>query len=202
MLYICSKLDKIQNFWSKEFEKNYDLKIVNSDFFDFNKKFESDDILILDLDQFSKVEESITFFNSLPKTLKVIAIIEEPKLAHGTYIIKKGFKSYLSKKTSKFIVDQVLRTVADGNVWLYPELMSYIIKHVNLNSEQKNTSNLLAKLSSKEQEVANLVAEGLSNKEISLKLDIQLVTVKKHISSIFTKLNVKDRVSLAILINK
>eukprot|EP01156_Anaeramoeba_ignava_P013656 Anaeramoba_ignava/a580_12.p1 GENE.a580_12~~a580_12.p1 ORF type:complete len:203 (+),score=1.84 a580_12:74-682(+) len=202
MLYICSKLDKIQNFWSKEFEKNYDLKIVNSDFFDFNKNFESDDVLILDLDQFLKVEESITFFNSLPKTLKVIAIIEEPKLAHGTYIIKKGFKSYLSKKTSKFIVDQVLRTVAEGNVWLYPELMSYIIKHVNLNSEQKNTSNLLAKLSSKEQEVANLVAEGLSNKEISSKLDIQLVTVKKHISSIFTKLNVKDRVSLAILINK
>lgn len=202
MLYICSKLEKIQNFWSKEFEKDYDVKSVQYDFFDFNKNFENDDMVVLDLDQFSKVEDSITFFNSLPKTLKVIAIIEEPKLAHGTYIIKKGFKSYLSKKTSKFIVDQVLRTVKEGNVWLYPELMSYIIKHVNLNNEQKNTSNLLAKLSSKEQEVANLVAEGLSNKEISAKLDIQLVTVKKHISSIFTKLNVKDRVSLAILINK
>lgn len=202
MLYICSMSEKVNNFYLSGFKEDYSVKAVEKDFFDFNTNFNSDDILILDLDQFDTLEDSITFFNSLPKLLKVIAVLEEPKLAHGTYVIKKGFKSYLSKKTNKFIIEQVLKTVKQGNVWLYPELMTYIIKHVNLNTEQKNTSKLLQKLSSKEQEVANLVAEGLSNNEISSKLGIQLVTVKKHISSIFTKLNVKDRVSLAILINK
>lgn len=202
MLYICSKSEKVNNFYGNEFKEDYKNKVVEKEFFDFNKDFKNDDILILDLDQFESLEDTMTFFNSLPKLLKVIAVLEEPKLAHGTYIIKKGFKSYLSKKTNKFIIEQVLKTVKEGNVWLYPELMNYIIKHVNLNNEQKNTSKLLEKLSSKEQQVANLVAEGLSNNEISSKLGIQLVTVKKHISSIFTKLNVKDRVSLAILINK
>lgn len=202
MLYICSIFDKINNFWEKEFSSKYEIKLIDKTFFDFEKSFEKEDILVLDLDQFSNVEQIITFYNSIPKTLKTVAIVEEPKLAHGTYIIKKGFKSYLSKKTSKFIIEQVLRTVIEGNVWLYPELMSYIIKHVNLKNEHHGNAEILNKLSPKEKEVADLVAQGFSNKEICEKLDVQLVTVKKHISSIFTKLNVKDRVSLAILINK
>ena len=79
--------------------------------------------------------------------------------------------------------------------------MNYIIKHITLNSEKEsdNTENILKKLSPKEQIVANHIAQGLANKDISKIMDVQLVTVKKHISSIFTKLKIKDRVALAIL---
>jgi DNA-binding NarL/FixJ family response regulator len=79
--------------------------------------------------------------------------------------------------------------------------MNYIIKHIQTNKEQNNSSDIMSKLSTKEQKVANLVADGLSNKDIAQKLDVQLVTVKKHIGSIFSKLNIKDRVSLALLVN-
>ena len=156
----------------------------------------------MDINQFKSLDELFVYFNQLSKTLKVIAIIDEPKLAHGAYIINKGFKSYLGKKTNKLILEQALNTVLKKNIWLYPELMNYIVKHISLNQEQTNDQNVLEKLSKKEQEVANLVAEGYSNKDISLKINVQIVTVKKHIGSIFSKLNIKDRVSLAILINK
>jgi DNA-binding NarL/FixJ family response regulator len=202
MLYICSKLEVINNYWIQEFDKRYSVKSVDIEYFTFDNEIDAEDIFVLDIDQFKTNDDLIDYLKSIPKSLKVVAILDEPKLAHGTFMIKKGLKSYLGKKTSKLIVDQALNTVKNGNVWLYPELMNYIIKHINLNSEHKETSDQLSKLSTKEQQVANLVADGLSNKEISQTLDIQLVTVKKHISSIFNKLNIKDRVSLAILVNK
>ena len=201
MLYICTKQDIIKNYWEKEFGKKYSVKVVEIDFFYFEQDFTNQDILILDIDQFETIESVIEYYSSLPKILKSIAILDEPKLAHGTYLIKQGFKSYIGKKTSKLIVDKALATVIDGNVWLYPELMNYIIKHISTSSDKSNASTIMSKLSSKEQNVANLVADGLSNKDIATTLGIQIVTVKKHISSIFTKLNIKDRVSLAVLIN-
>ncbi len=202
MIYVCSKLPLIEHYWELEFGDKFEIKLINNTDFYINKDFNNDDLLILDIDQFDSLDDIFTYFNKLTKTLNVIAIIDEPKLAHGAYMIKKGFKSYLGKKTNSIIVKQAISSVLKNDVWLYPELMNYIIKHISLSLEHANTQKVLSKLSLKEQEVANLVADGLSNKDISLKLDIQIVTVKKHIGSIFSKLNIKDRVSLAILVNK
>ena len=142
------------------------------------------------------------YIDNVSNLLNIIALVEVPRLAHGTLMVKKGCKSYIGKKTSKIIVKEVLKTVQEGNVWLYPELMNYIIKNITVDTEKQIDKKKLSVLSSKELEVAQLVAKGDSNKEISKQLDIQLVTVKKHIGNIFTKLKVKDRVSLAIFINK
>lgn len=203
MIYICSEVEFIQRYWKTVFGKKHDVENINFNSFDFEQEFGSNDILVLDLDQFISIDNIFENFEKIPKSLKTIAILEEPKLAHGAYMVKKGFRSYLGKKTSNLIIEQAITTVKDGNVWLYPELMSYIIKHININTdEEKKVNNILDKLSIKEQEVANLVAQGMSNKEIANTLEVQLVTVKKHIGNIFNKLDVKDRVSLAILINK
>lgn len=201
MLYICSKQDTILDYWTKEFQNRYVVKSIELDFFEFDRKLNKEDIFILDVDQFDNVEETLEYFNKLSKNINTLALLEEPKLAHGAYLVKKGFKSYIGKKTSKLIIQQALQTVVNGDVWLYPQLMNYIIKHINVNHETTIETNSLDQLSAKEQNVASLVAQGLSNKEIASNLDIQLVTVKKHISSIFNKLNIKDRVALAILIN-
>ena len=202
MIYINSKDETINNYWKNNFGVQYGAKNIDSEFFEIEQKILAKDILILDIDQFNTVNEVIDIFQSIPKSLKVVAILEQPKLAHGAYLIKKGFKSYLGKKTSKIIVEQAIKTVHKGNVWLYPQLMNYIIKNIDLSGEENiDKSKSIDILTLKEQDIANLVAQGYSNKEISQKLEIQLVTVKKHIGNIFTKLDVKDRVSLAILIN-
>ena len=202
MIYICSKEKAVENYWENEFNNKLKIKAVEDQLYYLETKFVKDDLLILDISQFKDMDDIFDYFNQIPKNLKVVALVDEPKLAQGAYLIKKGFKSYLGKQTYKPIMQTAIKTVMDNNVWLYPELMNFIIKNISLNLEQTNTQNVLAKLSKKEQEVANLVAEGFSNKEISIKLDVQIVTVKKHIGNIFTKLSVKDRVSLAILINK
>ena len=202
MIYICTQILSIENYWQLEFSNKFETSSVNEKSFFIKNAFTEEDLLMLDLDQFDSIDEIISYFVQIPKSLKVIALINEPKLAHGTYMIKKGFKSYLGKKTNKLIIEQSIKTVFAGNVWIYPELMSFIIKHISINSEQTNSTNLLSELTAKESEVAYEVSSGLSNKEIANKLNVQVVTIKKHIGNIFTKLNIKDRVTLAILINK
>jgi len=201
MIYISSKIENINNYWKKNFGVKYGTKTIDNNFFDFKQEFNNEDIFILDIDQFDTLEDIFKFFNNLPKSLNVIAILDSPKLAHGAFLIKKGFKSYLGKKTSKIIVEQAIKTVIEGNIWLYPQLMNFIIKNIEVSNTEVDTTVNLDILTQKEQDIANLVAQGYSNKEISQSLGIQLVTVKKHIGNIFSKLNVKDRVALAILIN-
>ncbi len=201
MIYINSKLDVTKDYLKKQIDRKYSMKIIEDSFFNLKKDFYEEDILILDIDQFNTIEDAKEYFDTIPKSLKTIAFSENLKLAQGTIFIKNGFKSYLGKKTSKLIFAQAIKTVIDGSVWLYPQLMNFIIQNINIDTKNSKSSQSLDKLSSKEQNVANLVAKGYANKDISQKLGIQLVTVKKHISSIFLKLNVKDRVALAILIN-
>ena len=202
MIYLISEAESIKRFWLEEFSTRYGVKIIDDkDNWYKQEKINETDILILDVDMFDKVHQILEYKESLPSQLNIIAILEEPKLAHGAFLIKKGFKSYLGKKTSKIIIDQAIKTVLQGNVWVYPELMSYIIKMIVDNNEPNNYE-VLEKLSPKEQEVAKFVAKGYSNKEIAKEMDVQLITVKKHLGSIFEKLHIRDRVSLAILLNK
>ena len=202
MIYLISNSDKVKSIFKEDLLQN-DLFIeVENDFFILNEHTRTQDILILDLDIFDTLEKLMYYCVKLPKELKIVGMIDKPHLAHGAFLIKKGFKSYIGKDTSKDIINIALDSVKAGNVWLYPQLMNFIIEHVSLNAEEEISSEVFNKLSQKEKEVAVLVSEGLSNKEIAEQLDVQLVTVKKHIGHIFIKLDIKDRLSLALLINK
>lgn len=60
---------------------------------------------------------------------------------------------------------------------------------------------MLAALTQREREVALCVARGESNKEIARKLDLAERTIKAHLTGIFEKLGVRDRLRLALLLN-
>jgi DNA-binding NarL/FixJ family response regulator len=167
----------------------------------FNINIGDDDILIVSLDMFKNTNHTFAFIKSLPISLKIIALKEKPNLAEGTYLVKKGVKSYFYSYMKEKTIKEVIQIVKDGNTWVYPQLMTYIIRQVNPVSVNKN-ENILEKLTSKEQEVALLVASGNSNAKIAQTLKVALITVKKHVSHIFEKLDIKDRVSLSIMINK
>lgn len=59
----------------------------------------------------------------------------------------------------------------------------------------------MATLTRREQEVASAVANGSSNKEIARQLGITERTVKAHTGSVFQKLNARDRLHLALMVN-
>ena len=198
MIYIVSENDKLKDYLAEVY---YDEYIIN---LDSNETYSivnhPENVLILDLHIFDSIHPILDFFHSLPENLKVMALRSTTNLAEGTLLVKKGIKSYCEFDLPRQALVEIYNIVRGGNSWVYPELMNYIIKQMSTTST--SSTNSLEKLTAKEQEVAMLVSSGNSNQQIADTLDVALVTVKKHIGSIFEKLGVKDRVSLSILVNK
>lgn len=97
---------------------------------------------------------------------------------------------------------KAIETVYKGNVLLQPEIAKKVmgaIKGISAKDEKEDLRNELTK---REYEIALLVSEGKTNKEISQILFITEGTVKNHISNILDKLDLKDRTQLALRMKK
>ncbi|GGD40012.1 hypothetical protein GCM10012288_12590 [Malaciobacter pacificus] len=169
----------------KNFEDFYDLNISNEDKILFLQHLDS--------------HESDEIYDELNQNnnCKFIALRNTTNNIEGCTLLKKGYKSYIHALSNISILESVIDTVNDGNTWVYPELMQFLINSIPINDTKKNT--LFNELKVKELEVLELVAQGLTNSKIANTLDIAEVTVKKHISSLFKKLKVKDRLALALV---
>lgn len=101
--------------------------------------------------------------------------------------IQSGAKSYLLKDTPDDELANTIRAVNDGKEILPGKV-----------AERLAMRRQRADLSQREMEVLHLLIKGRSNKEISVSLFITEDTVKAHLKTLFSKLNVKDRTEAAI----
>lgn len=108
--------------------------------------------------------------------------------------LRSGATSYLLKTASAEQVVAAVRDAANGTASLSPALLSRFTHAL----QQKPAPDPLAALSPREREVLDLIASGLSNRQIARELGIGEQTVKSHVSSILTKLDLQDRVQAAI----
>jgi DNA-binding NarL/FixJ family response regulator len=99
--------------------------------------------------------------------------------------IEAGATGYLLKDTSREDLYQAIRSAARGESVLSPVVAARLIGHMRAPAEEK--------LSSRELEVLQLVAEGANNNDIASRLHISRATVKSHLVHIFGKLGVSDR---------
>jgi DNA-binding NarL/FixJ family response regulator len=96
--------------------------------------------------------------------------------------IKAGAKAYLLKDTARDALVDTVRRVYAGETYLPPPIAAKLAEHVSG-----------AALSRREMEVLEGMAAGKSNKEIGAQLFISAGTVKTHVKSVFTKLDVVSR---------
>src|SRR5262249_14041410 len=91
---------------------------------------------------------------------------------------------------------KAIEKVHAGEVWLDRALTARIITRWSRFTENKNISannKMISSLTAREREVGALVAEGLRNKEIANRLFISETTVRHHLTSIFSKLGISNR---------
>lgn len=115
--------------------------------------------------------------------------------------LKNGADGYLLKDISSEELVKSIETVFRGNILLQADIAKKMIDSIYKKDERLNEDNL-KDLTKREYEIALLVGEGKSNKEISNKLFITEGTVKNHITKILDKLELRDRTQLAVLIKK
>ena len=110
--------------------------------------------------------------------------------------LRAGARGYLLKDTPRSVLFETIRAAARGESLWTSELIDKVV--TNLQEPQPIA---LETLSKRERQVTNLLAQGKSNREIALQLNISERTVKAHVTSIFNKLGARSRtevVSIAL----
>jgi DNA-binding NarL/FixJ family response regulator len=117
----------------------------------------------------------------------------------ATRAAEGGAKGYVLKATRLSAVADAVQTVASGGIWIDPTLPRKIFTIFQRQSTKETTSEGgLAGLTRRELEVLASVAQGISNQEIGKKLCISEQTVKTHLTRIFAKLEVKNRLAAVL----
>ncbi len=111
--------------------------------------------------------------------------------------IKIGADGYVLKDSDADGLIKAIRDVNNGKTYIQPSIASLLVNDIG-RVEENSDFQRIESLTKREYEVLILIAEGLNNKDIADKLYISEKTVKNHVSSIFKKLDVNDRIQAAI----
>ncbi|MEN3185983.1 MAG: response regulator transcription factor [Atribacterota bacterium] len=138
----------------------------------------------------------------MPTALFVMLTVEEDEEIIFQ-AIREGARGYILKHSPPEVLLKSLKACLEGEVlWgeeVYLKVLGKLKKGIPFGAEGMDLSPLSDLLSERELEIVRLVIRGMGNKEIAEKLFISESTVKNHLSRIFQKLGVKDRVELALL---
>ena len=134
----------------------------------------------------------------------VVILADEP----GDAIIAEACALGASGCCNTYAAPEVLRQVAlvveNGGLWIGQSLLQRLVGSTARAFGERPEAKVdtwSALLSERESQVAKLVAGGASNKEIAEQLSITERTVKAHLSAIFEKLGLRDRLQLSLRIN-
>jgi len=107
---------------------------------------------------------------------------------------------FLLKRSSPEQLIAAIHTVADGEALLSPSVTRRLIERVAAHPIlSRELDPRLAELTTREREVLELVAQGLSNAEIAEALTLERTTIKTHVPRILTKLGARNRVEVVIV---
>uniref|UniRef100_UPI000CD884CF response regulator transcription factor n=1 Tax=Campylobacter concisus TaxID=199 RepID=UPI000CD884CF len=166
------------------------------------------DIIGIDIDVFKdNIDDVIKNIIEKSPNIKILILSNRPTINEGKHLLTLGIKGYANSHMRKTHFEDTFETIFNGNIWLYQEFVQAMISeltgsYINSESEKADKRTDFSELSSREREIADLIYQGLTNNEISEKTGITLRTVKAHTSSIYSKLNVKDRIGLVLLMKQ
>jgi DNA-binding NarL/FixJ family response regulator len=114
--------------------------------------------------------------------------------------LRAGASGFLLKRSSPEQLIAAIHTVAEGEALLSPSVTRRLIERVAAHPIlSRKPDPRLAELTTREREVLELLAQGLSNAEIADALTLERTTVKTHVQRILTKLGARNRVEIVIV---
>jgi two-component system, NarL family, nitrate/nitrite response regulator NarL len=160
------------------------------------------DVMLLDLDLGS--ENGLDFLPQLLTTapqsrILVLTGIKDPEVHQRA--MQLGAAGLVMKDKAADVLLKAIEKVYEGEVWFDRLLMRSLLtemSRVQATKEADPVELKITKLTEREREIITLVGEGLRNKEIGKRAAISEPTVRNHLTSIFSKLEVSDRFELII----
>ncbi|GIF66201.1 DNA-binding response regulator [Asanoa ishikariensis] len=161
------------------------------------------DVVLMDVRM--PVVDGITATRALGPGPAVIVLTTFDADATVVEALRAGAAGFLLKHTPPEQIVEAVRRAAAGEPVLSPSVARTLIDHVAAGGDRAASTRRdrararLAVLSERERAVAAAVAEGLSNGDIAERLYMSVGTVKAHLSSALTKLDLTNRIQLALL---
>lgn len=194
--------DAVWTHWNQVISANVDLLRVKSEeevrraLQGLSGEFDYCFIYLAD-DAFSKqVEEVVALRGAFPKQ-KIIVFPNQLSQTAAIRLFSVGVSGQCAPYIGEEQLSLVLSVVEAGEIWGGKAFIQQLISQSATNVMNEES---VEGLSDRESNVAQLVAQGLSNRDIAHEMNITERTVKAHLTSIFKKTNTKDRLALALLI--
>ena len=121
---------------------------------------------------------------------------------HVLRALRAGASGFLLKDTPPPEIQRAIRNVVAGEPMLSPAVTRRLIAYATdaeLTARRDRATQMLARLTEREKEVALAIAQGKPNAEIGAELFMSLGTVKAHVTRVLTKLELDNRVQVALL---
>lgn len=152
----------------------------------------SPQVVLMDL--LMPVMDGVTAIRNIKQMYPEVEIVALTSVLEDRLVIdavEAGAAGYLLKETGPDELVEAIRAAAKGEVRMHPKVQKRLVKEVR-------TPEMRESLTERETETLRLVAKGLANKEIAEIMQVSEVTVKTHVSSILSKLNLSSRTQAAL----
>jgi len=140
---------------------------------------------------------------------RVIVMTPAPDEEEEIALLKAGAKESSRRGIDPESLQQVLSVTYGGGVWVTRSLLPRLVTELRRYAEgqqrpavEKPGPDKLSALTVREKEIVQLIVGGASNKQVAMALDISERTVKGHLSNVFQKLGVSDRLRLVLYVTE
>ena len=196
---LISEQDGLQSRWLAAFPKG---QVVTTLKQALRVPKKTEPLYWLDLTSFeSPVGE--TALDALSLRSKVVVLSPVPEQSESSKMIRAGAQGYCHWGTPSERLQEIALVIEHDGYWLPKDMVRRLAVMTRRVGESKtNPEQDPEQLTARELAVAQLVARGANNAEIAELLHMSERTVKSHLSSIFQQLKVRDRVQLALVMNR
>ncbi len=202
---IYSDNNKLISSWTSQLSSIHqvDRFLVDSEVLD-------QDVIIIDTQIIDDNGELLALFNN--KGTRFLVVGENWPEQKQINALVHGAAGYCDLNVPTQLLLTAIECILRGDIWIQRHLIPKVIGTLvqmkspviepTTDNEKIKSAELLKTLSNREMDVAKMIQAGENNKTIASKLHISERTVKAHLTSIFRKLNVTDRLHLALFIKE
>jgi len=204
-IVIFSNNQTLVKLWSHALVSHFNINTASN-----TNEFNDADVVVIDSKTIDQESDLINLFEN--KSTRFLVIGKDWPESKQINALVHGAAGYCGESEPAKLLLQAVNSVLKGDIWiqrhLVPKVIGALVKMKAEPLKEEKTSDSieslekLATLSARERDVANMIRNGDSNKSIASNLGISERTVKAHLTSTFKKLQVGDRLHLALYIKE
>jgi DNA-binding NarL/FixJ family response regulator len=152
------------------------------------------DIVLIDIAMplLNGLEATERLLRECPQT-HVIVLSMHASEQYIIHALQAGANGYLLKKSATEELEFAFKAVMEGETYLSPPVAALVVKGLVLRENTAQPTTIFDSLTSREREILQLVAEGMTNQEIADHLTLSVHTVRTHRGNLMEKLNLHSQ---------